>query len=80
MTELPVCSDCRVTGILDYQHQEYYCPKCGLVLGQNDPLPKFTKPLPGKITEKTNTKLTTKYNLKQKLRARLAEKTPTTVF
>jgi transcription initiation factor TFIIIB Brf1 subunit/transcription initiation factor TFIIB len=76
----PVCPECRVTGILDYQHQEFYCPKCGLVLGQNYPLPKFTKPLLGKATEKTNTRIAIKYNLKQKLRARLAEKTPTTVI
>jgi transcription initiation factor TFIIIB Brf1 subunit/transcription initiation factor TFIIB len=75
-----VCPDCKVTGILDYQHQEFYCPKCGLVLGQNCPLSKFTKPLPGKITEKTNTRIAIKYNIKQKLRARLAEKTPSTVI
>ena len=82
MTEptTPTCPNCKITSILDYRHQEYYCPKCGLVLGQNDPLPKFTKPLPSKITEKTNTKLATRYYIKQKLRARLTEKTPSTVI
>jgi transcription initiation factor TFIIIB Brf1 subunit/transcription initiation factor TFIIB len=82
MTEppTPVCPDCKVTGILDYRHQELYCPKCGLVLGQNYPIPKFTKPLPSKTTEKTNTRIITTYNIKQKLRARLAEKTPSTVI
>lgn len=74
----PACTECKEIAVLDYRRQEYYCPKCGLVIGRNDFSERFS--LPRTTTEKDEiSRCRSRLRQKQKLRYVFQQKTPQTI-